>query len=91
MCVGVDYNGDSFNIYMPNLMSDCSEYAYLSGSPASAAELDKWKSADLSEVKSLVLEHNVWDVCAPPDDANLITSKWVRNVKGNRIYKSRLW
>ena len=36
------------------------------------------------------MEHNVWDVCEPPAEANLITSKWVRNVKGNGTYKSRL-
>ncbi len=47
---------------MPNYLPNASEFAYLSAPPASATELEKWKLADLSEVKSLVLEHNVWDV-----------------------------
>jgi hypothetical protein len=75
MCVSVNHNGDCFDLYMPDMLSDSSEFAFLSGPPASAAELEKWKLADLSEVKSLVMEHNVWDVCEPPAEANLITSK----------------
>jgi hypothetical protein len=90
MCVSVNHNGDCFDIYMPDFLPNTAEFAYLSAPPASAAELEKWKLADLSEVKSLVLEHDVWDVCQPPDDANLITSKWVRAVKNSGIYKSRL-
>ena len=90
MCVNVDHNGDRYNICMPVYLPNANEFAYLSSSPASAAELEKWKLADLSEVKSLVLEHDVWDVCQPPDDANLITSKWVRTVKTSGIHKSRL-
>ena len=90
MCVSVNHNGDSFDIYVPHFLPNDTEFAYLSAPPASAAELEKWKLADLSAVKSLVLEHNVWDVCQPPGDANLFTSKWVIAVKNSGIYKSRL-
>ena len=37
-----------------------------------------------------MLEHEVWDVRQPPDDANLITSKWVRTIKNSGLHKSRL-
>jgi hypothetical protein len=38
----------------------------------------------------MVLEHNVWNVREPPLGANLITNKWVRTIKNNGLYKSRL-
>ncbi len=61
MCVSVNHNGDCYDIYMRDFLPNATEFAYLSALPASAAELEKWKLADLSEVKSLVLEHDVWD------------------------------
>ena len=75
MCLSVNHNGDCYDICMPDFLCNATEFAYLSAPPASAAELEKWKLADLSEMKALVLEHDVWDVCQPPNDANLITSK----------------
>ncbi len=35
-------------------------------------------------------DNNVWDTREPPDDANLLSSKWVRAVKSNGIHKSRV-
>ena len=84
------HDGTIFDLYMPNLSHCASEYAFLSQPPRSPSELAKWKEADLSEIKSMVLEHDVWDVREPPTTANLITSKWVRSVKNNGVYKSRL-
>jgi hypothetical protein len=83
------HDGVSYDINMPDLYCS-SEYALFSQSSHSSAELEKWKDADLSEIKSMVLEHAVWDVRAPPATANLITSKWVRTIKNNGLYKSRL-
>ena len=46
-------------IYMPDFLPNTTEFAYMSAPPASTAELEKWKLADLSEVKSLVLKHEL--------------------------------
>jgi hypothetical protein len=59
MCVGYNFNGDMYNLYMDNLCSHSSEYAFMSDPPENSIEIEKWKNADLEEIKSLVLEHDV--------------------------------
>ncbi len=49
-----------------------------------------WNLSELKEIKSLVCEHNVWDVMYPPPGANIMTLKWVYTVKTNSELKSRL-
>ncbi len=50
----------------------------------------RWNLSELKEIKSLVCEHNVWDVMYPPPGANIMTLKWVYTVKTNGELKSQL-
>jgi hypothetical protein len=91
LMVQVNHFNDVYDIYLPALIPDTDEYAYLSSrNSMSVEELDKWRDSDLTEVKSLVCEHEVWDVLKPPPDANIMTSKWVRLIKPSGLYKSRM-
>ena len=56
----------------------------------SSGVLDAAMLADLEEIKSIVLEHNVWVVEELPPGTNLLTPKWVRKVKQSGKHKSRL-
>ncbi len=77
--------------YMPVLEPNATEFAFLGNStPMTAVEIEKWKLVDIAEIKSVVCEHDVWEVCQPPSGANLLTCKWVWTVKQSGIYKSRL-
>jgi len=78
--VQLNFSDDLYDYYMPALEPTPREYAGLVG-PAGVqdADLDKWKKADLAEIKSIVCDNNVWDVRELPDGANLLTSKCVRN------------
>ncbi len=49
-----------------------------------------WLAADIEEVKSLVLEHNVWLILAPTSIVNVFRMKWVRTTKSSGRKKSRL-
>jgi hypothetical protein len=90
--VQLKYDSDLYNYYMPAFeCNSSSDYAFLVGDASVCEEeLETWKKANLAEIKSIVCDNNVWDVREPPDDANLLTSKWVRTVKSNGIHKSRV-
>ena len=77
LLVTVNYNEDSFLLAMPKVdMYDHTPHALLSN-PQYHLDKDKWDQADLREVKSLVLEHKVWDVRPLPEGRSAITPKWV--------------
>jgi hypothetical protein len=89
--VQLKFNDDMYEYYMPVLESNATEFALLENSTLmTASEIEKWKLADIAEIKSVVFEYDVWEVCQPPSGANLLTCKWVRTVKQSGIYKSRL-
>ena len=75
--VQLKYDGDLYDYYMPAFeCNSSSDYAFLVGDASVCEEeLEKWKKADLAEIKSIVCDNNVWDVREAPDDTNLLTSK----------------
>jgi hypothetical protein len=89
--VQLNLNNDVYHLNMPKydvfdhtpsaLYNDDSEYN---------ENKDKWDEADMRELKSLILEHQVWDVRPRTTTKKPMTSKWVRLVKSNNTYKSRL-
>ena len=54
------------------------------------SEKSKWTKSDLKEIKSLVLEHKVWDIKPLPFGKSAMTSKWVHLEKPEHTLKSRL-
>ena len=67
-----------------------SEYVLLGGLVDSYTKRDRWQRSDLKEIKSLVCEHNVWNVLTPLPDADPMSLKWVHTVKPAGDLKSRL-
>jgi hypothetical protein len=77
---------------MQNFEQEAKELALLShNSPDNfSGVLNDTTIADLDELKSIILEHNVWEVDEPPPNANIVTSRWVRVIKTNGRHKSRV-
>ena len=59
-------------------------------SKISESEESKWMESDVNELRSLILEHNCWCVKTILPGKKPITSKWVRTIKADGRYKSRL-
>ena len=58
--VQLKFNDDMYEYYMPVLESNATEFALLgNNTPMTAAEIEKWKLADIAEIKSVVCEHDV--------------------------------
>ena len=89
--VRVNHNDDVYHINMPKLdVFDHTPFALLNDKSDYAENKAKWDEADLRELKSLVLEHRVWDVVPRSAFKQPMTCKWVRNIKNNDVYKSRV-
>jgi hypothetical protein len=89
--VQINYCNDVYNYNMSVFEPTANEFAYITaGNSMSTVDIEKWQQADLAEIKSVVCDHNVWDVCSPPQNSNLMTCKWVRTIKQNGTYKSRI-
>ena len=86
------FEGEQYCLFMQNFEQDAKELALLShNSPDNfSGVLNDTTIADLDELKSIILEHNVWEVDEPPPNANIVTSRWVRVVKTNGRHKSRV-
>jgi hypothetical protein len=86
------FEGDNFCLHMQDFEQEAKELALLTSvnSNLSANTMNPSLVADLEEVKSIILEHDVWEVSEPPPGANLVTSKWVRVVKTSGRHKSRI-
>ena len=78
-----------YDIYMPNGRVK-GVVALVGGLADPYEDRVRWNLSELKEIKSLVCEHNVWDVMYPPKGANIMTLKWVYTVKTNGELKSRL-
>jgi hypothetical protein len=89
--VRLNYNSDVYHLHMPGFdVCDHTPTAFSVTQSDYMKDKEKWDEADLREIKSLVLEHRVWDV-RPRNVLKMpITPKWVRAIKSNNIYKSRL-
>jgi hypothetical protein len=90
-----DYQGDSYALHLNHMAEYLIHhdfYAIENGVPTalSATLADDWLAADIEEVKSLVLEHNVWLILAPTSIVNALGMKWVRTTKSSGRKKSRL-
>lgn len=58
----------------------------------SSPDCCKWREAIQRELKTLK-DNNTWDICEPPRDQQVVSSKWVFKIKnnnGNIQYKARL-
>ena len=88
-----NFDHDDCILYMTYLEKECADdFAMLSRASGNVSSADTLASraADIKEIKSLVLEHDVWDVLSPSGPVNVVTSKWVRKVKSSGKHKSRL-
>jgi hypothetical protein len=89
--VRVNHNDDVYHINMPKLdVFDHTPFSLLNEKSDYAENKAKWNEADLRELKSLVLEHRVWDVVPRSAFKQPLTCKWVCNIKNNDVYKSRV-
>jgi hypothetical protein len=91
--VYLNFDHDVYVLYMGDLERDhTDDFALLSDASGNLSSADTLasKAADIEEIKSLVLEHDVWDVLSPSGPVNVVTSKWVRKVKSSGKHKSRL-
>ena len=84
------FEGENYCLHMQNFEQEAKELALLTSVISDANTMNPSLAADLEEVKSIILEHNVWEVGNPPPDANLVTSKWVRLIKTSGRHKSRI-
>ena len=87
------FDHDAYVLYMSDFERDHpDDFALLSHANGTVSSADNLASraADIEEIKSLVLEHDVWDVLSPSGPVNVVTSKWVRKVKSSGKHKSRL-
>ena len=87
-----NFEGEQYCLLMQDFEQEAKELALLARTYTGdfVPDLDASTLADLDEIKSIVLEHNVWEVDAPPPNANIVTSRWVRLVKPNGRHKSRV-
>ena len=87
-----NFEGEQYCLLMQDFEQEAKELALLARTTTGdfVPDLDASTLADLDEIKSIVLEHNVWEVDAPPPNANIVTSRWVRLVKPNGRHKSRV-
>ena len=49
----------------------------------------RWLKSKMSEIKSIVLENNVWDVVSLPEGRTAVDTKWVNTHKTNPIPKDK--
>jgi hypothetical protein len=90
-----DYQGDSYALHMNQMAEYLLHHDYYTvqngvATALSATLADDWLAADLEEVRSLVLEHMVWQILAPLIIVNALGMKWVRTTKSSGRKKSRL-
>ena len=89
-------SGWNFELNMMNMFEHHSESAFYladindENSKISESEESKWMESDVNELRSLILEHNCWCVKTILPGKKPITSKWVRKIKADGRYKSRL-
>jgi hypothetical protein len=90
LLVTLKNNEDSFFLAMPKVdLYDHTPRAMMTTAD-SVYKKNKWTKSDLKEIKSLVLEHKVWEVKPLPEGKSAMTSKWVRLEKSDHKLKSRL-
>ena len=67
--------------------------AYISAQETLSVDLStspaRWLKSKIAEVKSLVLEHNTWEVTPLPSNRSAVDSKWVNTAKTHPVPKDK--
>jgi hypothetical protein len=50
---------------------------------------EEWQASKLTELHSIVIEHDSWELVPKPDTGNAVTAKWVNTIKSDGRRKSR--
>jgi hypothetical protein len=86
-CSNLCFEAHEYALYMPSSFFSSTDIATAGDASTSG---NVWLQSQLSELYSLVIEHDCWETAPRPVDANAITIKWVHTVKADGKRKSRL-
>ena len=86
--------GDTLRVLRePPSVTPLEKLAYLSAEETLNVDLSnsssRWLKSKKAEVKSLVLEHNTWDVTPLPADRSAVDTKWVNTAKTHPVPKDK--